>query len=190
MDARPLSVRTPRRRRQRGEIMLLTLVALLVCLIGLIYAMRETIITTLISGNNLAKQKDVQANDVALRMVEDLITNVYAGQALELSASDQTWFRDVQPTAVPAPAPPDAAYWANCVGAAAASRCAEMALPAAVQPAGAVARVVVQPTGRTDATVCGLSLLAVYYDIYLYVQEPSLTTFATTHTVFKLCTLP
>lgn len=190
MGAPPVSTARPRRQRQRGEIMLITLVALLVCLIGLIYAMRETIITTLVSGNNLAKQKDVQANDVALRMVEDLVTAAYNGQALELSAGNELWFRDVQPTSVPPPAPPSAAYWATCVGGGVTTRCAELALPAGVQPVGSVARVVVQPTGRTDATICGLSLLAIYYDVYIYVQEPSLATFATTHTVFKLCALP
>ena len=172
--------------RERGEILLITLVCLLICLLGLIYAMRGAIIDSQVTGNNLARQKDVQSSDIALRMVTAQILAAYKGQPLELSAAGQLWWRDV-PAATAAP---NAAYWAACLGNADTTlRCAQLTLSVNGSALPYQALVVVQPTGRIDATACSLAQFqAIYYDIHLRVTESSGTTGATTETVYKLCT--
>ena len=102
------------RHRQRGDILLVTLISLLVCLLGLVYAMRQSIVETQAVGNNLAKQKSSQAGDVAMRVLESQVKSTFAGQPLEISAASQVWYRDVAAgTAAPDATP---GYWAACLG--------------------------------------------------------------------------
>jgi type II secretory pathway pseudopilin PulG len=181
----------PRRQRQRGEILLFTLVALLLCLVGLIFAMRDTIITTLVTGNNLAKQKNAQANDIALKLIQSHIDAVVTGTGMDLpfSATGEGWYRAIDPDAAPQPPTPDADYWAKCTPTGdTRQRCSTEPLPGT----GRNAKFVVQPTGRGDDLGCpvkdgSLLLTAVYYDVFIYVEEASQATSATTHTEYKIC---
>jgi Tfp pilus assembly protein PilX len=189
----PPRPRTGARRRERGEILLFTLVALLLCLVGLIYAMRDTIITTLVTGNNLAKQKNVQASDIALQRIQSHVDGVITvtGMDLPFSAAGEGWFRAIDPNAaVPTqPLAPDAEYWAQCTaGGGLTARCSTETLAGI----GRKAKFVVQPTGRGDELGCPVkdgapSLMAVYYDIFVYVEEANQATSATTHTEYKVC---
>jgi Tfp pilus assembly protein PilX len=180
----------PPRRRQRGDILLITLVCLLVCLMGLLVAMRSGVSESLMNGNNLARQKDVQVGDIALRQVESQIQSVYGGMPLETSASAQPWYRDVTAgTAAPA-----ASYWANCVGNSTASaRCASLSLAVNGSAIPYKAYAVVQPTGRYDSTSCAMGsavqYTAEYYDIFIHVAESSGATAVNTETVFRICTI-
>jgi hypothetical protein len=178
--------RTPPR-RQRGEIVLVTLVFLLVSLLGLMVSMRDGIVNTMTVGNNLARQKGVQVADIALRQVESRILAAYAGMPLQLSAGSQAWWRDVSAT-TPAPAP---GYWDACLGNADATRrCASIALAVDGRPLPYTAYAVVQPTGRSDATSCSLAqYMAVYYAIHLHVKEANGATAVDTETVYRLCIL-
>jgi hypothetical protein len=174
-------------------VLLFTLVALLLCLVGVIYAMRDTIIATLTTGNNLAKQKNVQAADIGLRLIRDHIDTLVAVSKLDLAigATDQAWYRAIDPTGtVPAAPPsPDTAYWSNCTGSGGlAARCATEVLPGI----GRNAKFVVQPTGRTNPQGCKVkdseqTGTANYYDIYVYVEETSQATSAATHTEYLVC---
>ena len=183
--------RRPRRaaapRRQRGEIILITLVFLLVSLLGLLHSMRDGIVNSMTTGNNLARQKGVQVADIALRQVESRILAAYAGMPLQLSAAGQAWWRDV-PAATAAPA---AAYWDGCLGNADATRrCASIAVTVDGRTLPYTAYAVVQPTGRSDATSCSLAqYVAVYYAIHLHVMESNGATAVDTETVYRLCTL-
>ena len=150
--------------------------------------MRGAIVDSQVTGNNLAKQKDVQASDIALRKVAQQIVAAYAGRPLELSANGQVWWRDV-PAGTAAP---DPAYWAACLGNAdTTKRCAQYPLTLNGAPLPYSALVVVQPTGRSDSTEClsnAVPFLAVYYDIFVNVTETTGVTGATTETVYRLCT--
>lgn len=174
-------------RPRRGDALLATLLCLLVCLLAVLYAMRGTTIDTLLTGNNLAKQKSAQSGDIALRALESQILAMYGGRPLELSAQAQPWWRAVAPGA----APPDAAYWASCLGNAnPALRCSKFTLALGGSPLPYTALAVVQPTGRIDGTSCTLSQYqAIYYDIYLNVTESSGASGAVTETIYKLCAI-
>ena len=169
--------------------MVLVLISLLVCLLGLVYAMRDIVINTQIAGNNLARQKDAHISDVALHVFENTITSTYGGQVLELSAVNQPWWRAVAAGTAP-PGDPVASptYWSSCLNNTnPALRCSQVVLPANL---GYTAYAVVQPTGHTgSASNCqGLSLLTpYYYDVFIHVVEASQDTSATAETVFKLC---
>lgn len=188
---RRVSTRGVRTRAQRGDVLLIVLISLMVSLLGLVYAMRDTIISTQVTGNNLAKQKDAQISDVALNIVENTIRTSYGGQVLELSATGQPWWRNV-PAGTAPPGDPVASptYWSNCLGNGDVTlRCSQVALPAALT-AKYSAYAVVQPTGHTGGTgLCqGIVLLTpYYYDVFVHVVEASQDTSATTETVFKLC---
>ncbi len=174
---------------QRGDVLLLVMISLLVCLLGLVYAMRDTIINTQVTGNNLARQKDAQVSDVALHIFENTITSAYGGQVLELSASSQPWWRSVPAgTAPPGDPATSPNYWSNCLNNADPTlRCSQVALPANL---GYSAYAVAQPTGHTGAggNCQGLILLTpYYYDVFIHVVETSRDTSATSEMVFKLC---
>ena len=175
------------KRRTRGETLLLTLVTLLILSLGLLYSMRNVSLDALLSGNTLARQKDIQVSDFALRALEQAILNVYADQPLEISASGQLWYRSV----AAGTAPPSAAYWKTCLGSGnAATRCGSLVVAIGNGAGAYTALAVVQPTGRSDAYACGLSQFhALYYDIFINVAEPGGVTSTTTETVYRICTL-
>lgn len=187
-------------RHQRGDVLLIVLIFLLVCLMGLVVSMRGSIVTTQMVGNNLQRHKDVQIADVALKQVESLMAanSLATGQPLELSVNAGTqpaWWRDVNPGT----AAPTDAYWDSCATTNAADatlRCASLNVTsngaAASTGAGQTYKVlaVVQRTGRADANNCNIApyTQANYYDIYLRVLETSGVTSSTTETVYRLCT--
>lgn len=176
--------------RQRGDILLVTLIFLLVSLLAILTASRAGIVDTLLTGNNLARQKDVQVADIALRQIESQINATSAGMPLETSASTQPWYRDVPAGS----AAPSASYWDACLGNASASaRCATVTLAAGSTNLPYTAYVVVQPTGRLDATACTLGssgqYTADYYDVFVHVKESGGATAINTETVYRICTI-
>ena len=178
---------------QRGDVMLIVLIFLLVFMLGLVVSMRGNIIGTQLVGNNLQRQKDVQVSDIALAQVEALMTATSrtTGTSLEIAvgsgSAQPAWYRDVPAGTAP---PPDT-YWASCLGNADPTlRCASLTVTnnGANMPYNMLA--VVQPTGRTDPTNCIVSpyLTAYYYAIYLRMKESSGATTSVTETIYKLCT--
>lgn len=177
-------------RRERGDILLVTLIFLLVSLLAVLTAMRTGLVDNLLTGNNLARQKDVQVGDIALRMIESQINATSAGMPLETSAANQTWYRDV----AAGTAAPDATYWANCLGNSAASlRCGSLTLTLGTTTLPYTAYAVVQPTGRIDSTACTLGssgqYTADYYDVFINVQESNGATVVNTETIYRICTI-
>ena len=176
------------RRRQRGDIMLVTLVFVLMCLLGLVYSMRDTIVSNQMTGNNLVRQKDVQVADIALRIAEGKILSIYAGQPLEVSAVNQSWWRAV---AAGATIPPG--YWDTCAGSSATSTTRCDTFPVKVNNAAIpyTAYVVVQPGGRADTgSACTVSqFTAMYYDIFVHIKESNGATDANTEAIYRLCAL-
>lgn len=177
------------RARQRGEAMLVTMVVLLLMAVALVYTTRLVVSDTAMSGNNLARQKEVQVADIVLRDLQQTIFSFYDGQPLEIVATTQPWYRVV----TAGTAGPNEAYWSACanVGAVAASRCAQVTPSisgGAALPYSAL--VVVQPTGRGDAYACGATqLIANYYDVFIRVIEASQRTSASVETVIKICSI-
>ena len=180
--------------RQRGDIMLVTMVFLLVCLLGLVVSMREGIVTTLMNGNNLARQRDVQVSDIATRQAEAQIQAAAAGQVLQIAAFNQPWMRIGAATSVfPAPT---AAYWDSCEGNGDSTlRCGVIAPPAVASALGYKALMVVQYAGRGgDPYSCqttnsnGRPQIATFYDVFVHVKEANGVTSSDTHTVYRLCT--
>ncbi len=175
--------------RQRGDIMLVTMVFLLVCLLGLVVSMREGIVSTLMNGNNLARQRDVQVSDIATRLAEAQISG--STQLLQVSAFNQPWMRvDATTSVFPAP---DAAYWDSCLGNSdATKRCASIAPTVGGTALGYTVLMVVQYTGRYDLFSCQMTtpvqFMASFYDVYVHVKEPNGVTSSDTHTVYRLCT--
>ncbi len=182
------------RRRQRGDIMLVTMVFLLVCLLGLIGSMRDTIVETNMVGNNLTRQKDVQVADIALQVIKDQIVANFGGLALDQAPNivNKAWWRDLASTS--AASPPTAAYWKDCLGNASTTlRCGSIPLVVGGTTLPYTALAVVQPTGRSapvlDANSCamGPTFQAVFYAVYVHVQEASGATNINTETVYKVC---
>ena len=175
-------------RRQRGDILLVVMVFLLVCLLGLVVSMREGIVSTLMGGNNLARQRDVQVSDVATRQVEGLIQANYAGQPLELSpsASTQPWMRFVTSAG---PATPTTAYWDACLGNTDTNlRCGSVTPTVNNASLGYSVLAVVQYTGRRDDYACQITgQLALFYDVFLHVKEANGITSSNIETVYRLC---
>jgi Tfp pilus assembly protein PilX len=173
-------------RRPRGETLVLTLITLLVLCLGFLYTLRSVTLDAQMAGNTLARQKDTQVADIALRNMESQILAVYGAQPLEVSASSQTWFRAVSAGT----AAPDYAYWSTCLGNSnTAQRCGALTVTVNNTLAYSVLAVV-QPTGQSDAYACGLSQYrALYYDIFLNVAEPNGATSTTVETIYRVCTL-
>lgn len=175
-------------RRQRGETLVLVLVTLLLLSLGLLYTLRGVSFDAQMAGNTLARQKDTQVADIALRNLESQILGVYGAQPLEISASSQSWFRTVAGgTAL------TASYWNSCAGNSNSTlRCASETVTVTVNSVAYVYNVlaVVQPTGQSDLYACGLSQYkALYYDIFLNVTEPNGATSSTVETIYRVCTL-
>jgi Tfp pilus assembly protein PilX len=176
-------------RSQRGDILLVTMVFLLVCLLGLLVSMRDGVVQTTMTGNHLARQRDVQVADIALRTLENQLTTYSGGQDLKLSASGQPWWRDV----TAGTDPPPATYWDACLGNSDTTlRCGSVtvAVNGSALPFNAYA--VVQPTGRWDTTSCDMGMqgqfTAVYYDVFVHLKESNGATAVDTETVYRLCT--
>lgn len=170
-------------KRQRGDVLLLVLVVLVVLILGFTYSLRHVILDTQMAGNNLARQKAVQVADVALRNFGTQLLPY--NQPLEIVAINKTWFRDV----VAGTAPPSGSYWKNCNGnGSTALRCAAVNVAIGASNLPYTALVVLQPTGRTGSCSSTVTPNALYYDIFVYASETSAASAVTTETVYKLCT--
>ncbi|MBV8503055.1 MAG: hypothetical protein JO006_15230 [Paucibacter sp.] len=177
-------VRTSQRRSQRGQrgqTLILTISILLVLFLGFLYLMRRVMIDTSVAGNTVARQRDVQVADIALRNLEQTIFNAYGDQPLERSAIGQAWWRAVAPgTALPA------TFWSTCQ---AANTCAVIPVTVNGQAMPYTALASVQATGRQpDPYTCQMqNFAAYYYDVNIHISEASGATAANTETVYKLC---
>jgi hypothetical protein len=76
-------------RYQKGETLLLTLLALLVLFVSFLYVSSGAITNAKMAGNTLARQADVQVTDLALRQFQSTIAATSGGQALQLAAAAQ-----------------------------------------------------------------------------------------------------
>lgn len=175
------------RRPPRGEVLLITLVLLLLLLLGALVAMRGGLTNLWMAGNTLARQKDVHVADIALRSLEAQMFATSAGMPLEIAAANTAWYRDV----APGTAAPSAAYWTSCATSTdVTTRCGTIAVSVNGTALPYTALAVVQPTGRSDSRSCSLAQYqAVYYDLFVHVEESSGATGVTTDTIYRLCTL-
>ena len=182
-------------RAARGYVLLLTLISLVVLLFGVLFTMRGTLLQSVMTGNTLQRQKNVQASDLALRQVEQTIVSTVQGAGtvpLEVAAAGKAWFYiPPGPAAWPAPgaAGANAGFWSTCAGVHCDSL-ANVVGTVAPQLGGDRILVTVVPTNQpTNAYACGATgYTASYYDIFLHTAEANGTTAANTDTVFKLCT--
>ncbi|MBV8469988.1 MAG: hypothetical protein JOY60_09040 [Burkholderiaceae bacterium] len=185
-----LNIPARSRRSQAGYTLLLVLFTMTALLFGALFTMRGTILQTVMAGNTLQHQKNQQASDMALRLVENLIITTSQGAGstpLEISAgAGQPWY--YTPTTTPWTVP-STTFWSSCI---AASQCGSIAnVPNGYQ----VYAVVVPSNLPVDPYNCGTSgLTAVYYDIFLSTMEPNFsssgtaaTTSSVTESIFKLC---
>jgi Tfp pilus assembly protein PilX len=172
--------------RQRGDILLFTLVLLLLLLLGALVAMREGLTNTWMNGNTLVRQKNVHVSDAALRMVEQTVGVASGSLPLELAATGQQWYRDVAPNTPP----PSDSYWDSCASSSTAStRCATLNVTVGSSTVPYTVTYLVQPTGRMDKT-CKFPTAydAHYYDVFIHVKETSGSTAANTESIIRLCT--
>ena len=191
---------------QRGDVLLFVLFALLVTLLGAMYAMRGLINDTVVAGNAMQHQKNVQMGDAALAQATKVITDTLGGTdgsvALQIAANGSSWFYIPTGTdAWDAPAAPSTAlhptdnegFWSLCVLTGAAVPCPDIAtLPGmSALPGGYTARMVVVPTNLpADPQACATTgYVASYYNIFLNVREPNGITSANVESVFKQCVL-
>lgn len=198
--------RTPR--KQHGYVLLLTLITLVVLLFGVLFTMRGTLFQSVMTGNTVQRQKNVQAGDLALRQVQQALIATVQGagnQVLDVAANGQPWFYapTVAPaspaSAVPGANAPYANFWSSC---SANKQCAPLssmvsvlspAPPAINDASGQPYRILVSvwPTNRpTDAYACGTTgYTASYYTVFLNIAEASGSTAINTQSVIKLCTI-
>jgi Tfp pilus assembly protein PilX len=175
-----------RRGGQRGDILIVVLILLLLMLLGAVTAMRSGIVDSWMAGNNMVRQKDVHVSDIAFRILEQTMNTTANGKPLAVTAQSQAWYRDV--TAVTAA--PTAAYWDSCLGNASATlRCGAVTVTVNGTTLPYTVLAVVQPTFRSDASACNLGpqFVAIFYDVFIHVQETGGATAATTETVYQLC---
>ncbi len=177
-----------RARAQRGDIMLVTLVFLLVCLLGLIVSMRDGIVTTTMTGNNLVRQKDVHVADLALAVVASNIQATVGlnGQPLSLSATAKNWYRQGGVVAAPT-----AAYWNTCYSATTSTTTScgtvsPITVGTDTLPYTVYAVVQEDATDLSTSSACA-PLTTVYYDVFVHVKESNGATAADTESIYKVC---
>lgn len=171
------------RHRQRGSITLFAMIALLLMFLGALYTFRGALLDTSLTDKAAARQKDIQTSDLALQWLTNQIVTVSQNSPLETSATSAPWFLPAQSSG---PVTPTTAYWSACEqGGSATQVCAPVTLPSGVpQQAWAFA----QPTGRTDAYGCNTSgFVALFYDLWVHVQDPRTGVAADTESLYKLC---
>jgi len=142
------------------------------------------------TGNTLQHQKNLQASDMALRMIEDTIyaTSSAAGLIpLELAAgAGQPWYYTppTSPWTVPA-----TGFWSTCI---ANGQCGSLANV----PGGYQVNFVVVPSNLpVDKFNCPVTTqVAMFYDIFINTMEPNFsslgtaaTTSSVTESIYKLC---
>lgn len=118
-----MNKQTPAQREQ-GYILLLTLITLVVLLFGVLFVTRGNLLQTVMTGNTLQRQKDVQVGDLALRQVQLAIIQTACNGSpntcglLQTVAQGQPWF-PVTDAASSMPwtgsTYPTQTFWANCL---------------------------------------------------------------------------
>jgi Tfp pilus assembly protein PilX len=195
VTVRPARMPAARRSRQRGSILLVSLVALLLLFIGALFTLRGVLTDTALTDAFNERQKATVASDLALQWAVSQIEATYQasqGHVLEISAAGKPWFRPwsgnpaapVNPSSQPASQPN---YWTTCENNPSSTYvCAPVTL---ANSAPQKAWVFVQPTGRSDPSACGdtQSLIAWYYDIWVHTVDPRTQTGVDTESLFKLC---
>lgn len=167
-------------RSQRGSITVFTLIALLLMFLGALYTFRGALLDTSLTDKAASRLKDVQASDLALQRLTQTIVGAFAGSPLEISAAGQPWF-------VANPVTPTPTYWSACMNNG--SGCVSLPMPSGVpQQAWGF----VEPTGRSDANGCktqttGVTVRAVYYDLWVHVLDPRTGVAADTESIYRLC---
>ena len=184
------------RRRQRGDVLLFVLFALLVTLLGGLYAMRGLLDDTVVAGHAAQRQKNVQMGDAALALATQVITSTLGGTdgsvALQIAADGASWVHI--PSSAGAWDPPgtgtNAGFWSQCTDSAAAVKCPDVAtLAGTALPGGYTARMLVVPTNLPpDPQTCGTTgYVASFYSVFVQVREASGMTSANLESVFKQC---
>lgn len=177
-------------RRQRGSALLFALVALLLVFLGAIFTLRGVLTDSGLTDRFSERQKDVQASDLALQWIANQIALLGTTQALEISATGQTWYLSsppVPPLPIGWPLP---AYWQTCSSSStrtSTDTCAQVPMPAHVPQS---ALVFVEPTGRVDPYACNTQgLTAIYYDVWIHTTDARGGVSADTESLYKLCVL-
>ncbi len=170
-------------RRQRGAILIYSLIALLLIFLGALFALRGGLTDTGLTDRFSERQKNTQASDLALQWVSSQIASTGATSPLEISASSQTWYR---PVAAASASVPDQQYWLTCINnPTTTDTCAQATMPSGVTQ---TAWVFVQPTGRTDTSSCGSGgESAVYYDVWIHTLDARGQVGTDTEAVYRLC---
>ncbi len=176
-------VRLARSGRQRGAILVYSLIALLLIFLGALFALRGGLTDTGLTDRFSERQKNIQASDLALQWISSQIASTGATSPLELSAGSQTWYR---PVAAASASVPDQQYWLTCINnATTTDTCAQATMPTGTSQ---TAWVFVQPTGRTDTSSCGTSgESAVYYDVWIHTLDARGQVGTDTEAVYRLC---
>ena len=182
---------------QRGYVLLLTLITLVVLLFGVLFTMRGTLLQTVMTGNTEQRQKNIQMGDLALRLMQqNILTASNQGtQTLEsasLSTNATPWFFVPPTTELTCGGgtrwcEPDPAYWASCSSTSTSKLCWNLPNMAEHYSVKTVVVPTNQPTGGLSACGGNPSLTAKYYAIFLHIVEPNGKTSADTQTVFRLC---
>lgn len=210
-----MNKQTPAQREQ-GYILLLTLITLVVLLFGVLFVTRGNLLQTVMTGNTLQRQKDVQVGDLALRQVQLAIIQTACGGnpntcgLLQTAAQGQPWFPVTDAgAAMPwSGNSPTQTFWASCQ---ANQTCDTLAhiqssvlasaspKPTVLPGASNTLAVVVPATLPPDPSACDVlapngatapanNYTANYYEIFLNIREANGQTGVSTTNVFKLCT--
>lgn len=199
--------------QEQGYVLLLTLITLVVLLFGVLFVTRGNLLQTVMTGNTIQRQKDVQVGDLALRQVQSAIVQNACGgnpntcQLLLTTAQGQAWFPVID-AASPMPwtgTAPDQTFWSSCL---AQNTCDTLAhirttvlnsKPPALPGSANIQVVVVPATLPPDPSACtamttngaisATNYTANYYEIFLNIREANGETGAKTDNVFKLCTV-
>ncbi|HOI65065.1 MAG TPA: hypothetical protein PLD03_00495 [Thiomonas arsenitoxydans] len=203
-------------KQEQGYILLLTLIVLVVLLFGVLFVTRGNLLQTVMTGNTLQRQKDVQVGDLALRQIQQAIIQTACGgypntcNSLQNTAQGQTWFPMTDAaSAMPWTGNfPTQTFWANCQSQQTCDTLAHIQSsvlasvspkPAVLPGAANILAVVVPASLPQDASPCyliapnGASAPAdrtpKYYEIFLNIREANGQTGVSTTNVFKLCTV-
>ena len=96
-------------RQQRGSVLLLSLIILMLMFLGTLFTLRGVLTDTALTDSFSERQKDVQASDLALQWA---VSEIKPLIPLESNAPGQLWWRTVLPTQAQQP---DQAYWNTCM---------------------------------------------------------------------------
>ena len=167
--------------RQRGSILLYSLVALLLMFLGALFALRGSLNDTALTDHYSQRQKNVQASDLALQYI---VKNY--GNSLSLnSASGQSWYYAALPAQM-VDAANAASYWRSCIATASGGSSSGSGWSGSTTPTCAklptlagkqTAWFFVQPTGVSNGA-------AMYYDIWIHTSDPRSEVWVDTEAIY------